>query len=153
MPKAKPKAKGSVPARAGRPSDYTPALADAICERIAGGESLRAICRAEGAPGLRTVLDWLGRHEDFRAKYTRAREAQGDVLALECIEIIDATPANDLALEHAVRRVETRQWLAAKLRPKVYGEQKGPAVAIQNNLTQGATFARFTAPPPPDDRD
>lgn len=28
----------------GRPSDYTPAIADEICTRLANGESLRAIC-------------------------------------------------------------------------------------------------------------
>ena len=34
----------------GRPSTYGQEIADEVCRRLAGGESLRAICRDEGIP-------------------------------------------------------------------------------------------------------
>ena len=34
----------------GRPSTYSQEIADEVCRRLAGGESLRAICRDEGIP-------------------------------------------------------------------------------------------------------
>jgi hypothetical protein len=39
---------------AGRPSDYTQEIADLICERIADGESLRAICAGDDMPNKST---------------------------------------------------------------------------------------------------
>ena len=36
----------------GRPTDYRQETADAICERLANGESLRAICRDDAMPAL-----------------------------------------------------------------------------------------------------
>ncbi|WP_431196787.1 hypothetical protein [Pseudomonas aeruginosa] len=44
----------------GRPSDYTPEIAQAICMRIAEGESLRMICRDDSMPDKSTVLRWIG---------------------------------------------------------------------------------------------
>jgi hypothetical protein len=43
---------------AGRPSDYTPELATAICAEIALGYSLRTICKAESMPCVATVFNW-----------------------------------------------------------------------------------------------
>ena len=54
---------------------YTPALADAICKRIAEGESLRAICRDPDMPSEGTVRDWAREDRDgFGARYRLARE-------------------------------------------------------------------------------
>ncbi len=42
----------------GRPTRYTPKVAADICTRLAEGESLRAICKDDAMPGLRTVMGW-----------------------------------------------------------------------------------------------
>lgn len=44
----------------GRPSAFTQAVADLICERIADGESLRLICADGGMSNKATVFRWLG---------------------------------------------------------------------------------------------
>lgn len=55
---------------------YTRAIADEICQRLAAGEGLRALCREEAMPPRRTVQDWVKRDVDgFAARYARAREA------------------------------------------------------------------------------
>lgn len=104
----------------GRPSSFTPALAETICGRIADGDSLRAICADSGMPDWRTVLRWLDAMPDFASKYARAREAQADVMD----ELILAT-ARSCTPETANAdrvRIMAFQWRAARLAPKRYGE-------------------------------
>ncbi|MFX8836770.1 hypothetical protein ABTM80_19580, partial [Acinetobacter baumannii] len=58
---------------AGRARAFASKLAVRICERIAGGESLRAICRDDGFPARATVFRWLAEHPTFAEHYARAR--------------------------------------------------------------------------------
>jgi hypothetical protein len=47
-------------------STYEPELAAAICRRVAAGESLRSICRANASmPSGKTVWNWRRAHEEF----------------------------------------------------------------------------------------
>lgn len=107
----------------GRPSLYSDELVDRICEWISEGKSLRSFCRIEGNPGFQTVLDWLNDDDKvyFRSKYARAREIQAEVMADELLEIADDTKPDQLKLAHDKMKIETRQWIAAKLLPKKYG--------------------------------
>lgn len=122
----------------GRPSSYTDEIADLICERIAEGESLRAICADDGMPNRATVFRWLGVNEIFRDQYARAKEAQAEALADEIVEIADdgrndwmtRRQGDDEVLvpntEHMQRsrlRVDARKWVASKLLPKKYGDR------------------------------
>jgi hypothetical protein len=68
---------------------YTPAIADAICERIAAGESISAISRDEKMPSQSAVYEWLEAHPEFAEKYVRARERQADLYAAQIVEISD----------------------------------------------------------------
>jgi hypothetical protein len=45
-----------------------------IYDRLAAGESLRAICSDAGTPGRATVFRWIARHEEFADEYTLACE-------------------------------------------------------------------------------
>lgn len=107
----------------GRPSLYSDELVNRICEWISEGKSLRSFCRIEGNPGFQTVLDWLNDDDKlyFRSKYARAREIQAEVMADELLEIADDTKPDQLKLAHDKMKIETRQWIAAKLLPKKYG--------------------------------
>jgi hypothetical protein len=111
----------------GRPSDYTPAIADEICTRLANGESLRAICasdRDDFIPHIGTVLRWVGQHEDFREQYARAREIQAETMADEIIGIADDADIDAGAgVAKARLQVDARKWVASKLLPKKYGDK------------------------------
>ncbi|MBL0935522.1 MAG: terminase small subunit protein [Rhizobiaceae bacterium] len=128
------------PARMGRPSDYSEALADTICERLTQGESLRAICRDDDMPHAGTVCRWLAKHDDFREQYSHAREAQAELMADELVEIADdgsndwmerkdaegeliGWRENGEALRRSALRVDTRKWIASRLLPKKYGDK------------------------------
>lgn len=121
--------------KAGRPSSYDRAIADAICERIADGQPLRQICRDEMMPPWRTVYNWLQDNEDFSARFARAREIGFDAIAQECLDIADESAfdaiegengvlrANTEFIQRSKLRVETRLKLLAKWDPKRYGEK------------------------------
>lgn len=121
----------------GRPTSFTPEKADAICGRLAEGESLRAICRDGDMPDAATVFRWLREFPEFCKQYTRAREEQADTLADEIVMIADEDTATTKSMgEDAVAvvfdstavarnrlRVEARKWVASKLKPKKYGDK------------------------------
>lgn len=71
----------------GRPSLYSEALAAEICERIANGGYLTAICREEGMPKISTVLGWTEPY--FTELYARAKQLRIEVMAEEIREIAD----------------------------------------------------------------
>jgi hypothetical protein len=125
---------------AGRPTDYTPELADSICERLATGESMRSVSRDPDMPAMCTLFKWLRVHESFAEQYTRAKEESADALVEDMLDIADdgtndwieecddegAKAAYKLNGEHVQRsrlRVDTRKWAASKLKPKKYGEK------------------------------
>lgn len=123
----------------GRPSDFTQEIADAICDQLASGKSLTSICKSEDMPGTSTVFRWLAAHADFRDMYARAREAQADALFDETLDIADTPVTGEKTkidkdgnviemtkadmIEHRRLQIDTRKWVAAKLRPKVYGDK------------------------------
>jgi hypothetical protein len=124
---------------AGRPTDYTPEIGSAICAEIALGYSLRTICTTGSMPCVATIFNWLRVHPEFLEQYTRAKEEQADALAEEMLDIADdgtndwvekngkdGKPFIALDAEHVQRsrlRIETRKWIASKLKPKKYGEK------------------------------
>lgn len=121
-------------------STYTEEMAGIICERIANGESLKAICEEEGMPDKSTVFRWLAASDSFRDKYALAREAQADALFDDILSIADdgrndwmerkngdgeniGWQENGEALRRSQLRIDARKWMAGKLRPKKYGEK------------------------------
>jgi hypothetical protein len=120
----------------GRPTIYTQELADAICARLAKGETLKSICRDEGMPDDRTVRTWaLNDYQGFYPQYATARQLGLDAMADQLLEIADDT-SRDYTLdsqgnlivngEHINRsrlRVDVRKWYLSKLAPKRYGEK------------------------------
>lgn len=122
----------------GRPTDYNETVATIICERIADGESLRAICRDPSLPDRSTVFRWLANEENegFRDQYARAREAQADALFEDILEIADDKSqdvkivgederevCNTEFVQRARLRVDARKWMAGRLAPKKYGDR------------------------------
>lgn len=123
---------------AGRPSLYSLELAAAICERLAMGESLRAICSDDDMPAMSSVFLWLTKHKEFSEQYAHARAAQADALADDVLTIADdgrndwmerhgkddaGWVANGEHVQRSRLRVDARKWYAGKLAPKKYGDR------------------------------
>ena len=118
----------------GRPSDYSEDFAAEICARISAGEPLVRICRDDHMPHVVTVYRWLSRIPEFRNMYTQAKEEQADTLAEEIQDIADQMPMETTDKEGNTRfdpayinwmrlRVDSRKWVAAKLKPRKYGDR------------------------------
>src|SRR5258705_5216169 len=114
---------------AGRPSEYSQEIASDICERIAGGESLRAIGQQEGMPSDRSIYRWLADpdRDDFRQQYARAREQQCEYFLEEIFEIADDGSRDSFTdsdgyerinhdhINRSRLRVDARKWAMSKL--------------------------------------
>ena len=121
---------------AGRPEIYSPEIAVKICTEISTStKSLRTICKGNNMPSVATVLKWLRDDTDgFLAQYTRAKEEQADYLVEEMIDISDDGRNDTIETDRgplenkewtsrSKLRVETRKWIASKLKPKKYSER------------------------------
>jgi hypothetical protein len=121
-----------------RPSSYTQELADEICAKLAEGISLRTICKADEMPSTQTVFRWIRLHAEFRDQYARAKEESADALVDEMLDIADdgsndwmavhnednvGYRENGEAIQRSRLRVDTRKWIAAKLKAKKYGDK------------------------------
>ncbi len=132
-------------------STYSEETAGRICERIADGESLRSICDDEDMPARSTVFRWLGENEAFQSQYSFAREAQADALFDDMLDIADdgrndwmekhnadgeaiGWRENGEAIRRSQLRIDARKWMAAKLRPKKYGDKIEVAGDASNPL-------------------
>ena len=124
----------TAPAIMGRPTDYSQTLADEICDRIASGQPLVRICKDEHMPHVTTVYRWLNKRPDFCDMYAKAKDASADTLAEEIQDIADSIPMEttdkdgntkfDPAYINWMRlRVDARKWVAAKLKPRKYGDR------------------------------
>ena len=110
---------------AGRPSVYTKELSDIICVRIAGGESLRKICREEDMPALSTVLLWaVDDREGFSAQYSRAREAQGYYAGDVIKDWADEAAEGIIEPQQAKVAIDGYKWVAERQAGRVYGSKQ-----------------------------
>lgn len=103
-----------------KPSEFRQERADKICNRLAGGMSLRKICEIDGMPSRETVRNWRLVYPEFNRQYHLARQDQADYWADEIVDIADE--AKDVQL--ARLRVDARKWIACKLHPRAYGDRQ-----------------------------
>ena len=110
----------------GRPSLYTAEIADEICERLAAGEGLNAICKDQHMPTEKAVRLWVDEDRDgFSPRYVRAREMQAEHWASEIVQIADSVRQGATSEEVNAARlaVDARKWIASKILPKRYGDR------------------------------
>jgi hypothetical protein len=136
-----------------RPSEFSQELADAICAQLAEGVSLRTVCLTEEMPDKSTVFRWLRQHQEFCDQYARAKEEAADAMVEDILDIADdgsndwmerKSKEGDLigwlengeAISRSRLRVDTRKWIASKLKAKKYGEkiEHGGSVDVRHRL-------------------
>ena len=147
----------------GRPSIYSPELADIILDRLRSGETLNAICRDDGMPAHSTVSNWATTNvEGFFDRYSRAREAGWHVIAEQIIDISDDSSADlrkgedgkifaDQELVGRARlRVDSRKWLLSKMLPKIYGDkvEVNATLTLETLVNDSLRISRDALAPP-----
>jgi hypothetical protein len=146
----------------GRPSLWSPAMGERICEELVTLRSLLKVCDQEGMPKLTTVYDWedqgeadieAGNPQTEKAKFfvdfARAKKRQAKAIVEEALDISD-DGRNDwmekesergsyvvLNHEHVQRsklRVDTRMAVAARLNPALFAPMQKLADAEGKKL-------------------
>jgi hypothetical protein len=121
------------------------------CHRIVlaamhSGHTVRQTLAMPDMPSRNAYYQWLHRegNETFLSEYHGAREAFADAMADEVLDVSDTARDADTASAARVR-ADARKWLAAKLRPQVYGDNVGLALSGSGGLQ--ITLGRFDPSP------
>lgn len=88
------------------------------------------------------IFDWLDNSPELTKQYARAKEEQADYLVDEMLNIADDSSEDEIFIEADTKdgksakrvannefvqrsrlRVDTRKWIASKLKPKRYGDK------------------------------
>lgn len=122
------------PKKMGRPTKYTPQLADEICDAIASSElGLAHLVAAHPHwPERQNIFLWIRKYPDFRDKYARAKEDQTEVCVEYMQEVMNEPhkwedPETGLCKVDVPMlrlKMDTMKWHAAKLKPKKFGDNK-----------------------------
>lgn len=108
----------------GRPSSYTPQIAQQICDGISSGKTIFDIIKKPGMPSKTTLLRWLSDpdNDEFRALHMRARQSQAWIHADLMWTIAKHANPKDA---HAVRlRVDTLKWRCERFNRAAFGDVK-----------------------------
>ena len=92
-----------------------------ICDHLSTGKSLLEIGKLQGYPSADSIYRQMYRDPEFAACIARAREAGQDHEADAIVRMADQADAENWQVGKL--RMEARQWRAAKLAPRRYGEK------------------------------
>ncbi len=123
--KGKSRATGNKP---GRPTTFTPVMAERIVSLLWQGHSLKKISEMEGMPSDSTIDGWMEKDAEFSGRCAQARAHASD---RRVDEIIDIADDQTIPPDHKKHMISTRQWMAEKLMPKKYGQK----VELNGRLT------------------
>ncbi|WP_337187570.1 transposase [Phenylobacterium sp.] len=108
----------------GRPSLYSPELAQEICVRLADGEPLAEICRSDGMPHPSTVRRWASDNEALSLAIADAREDGEERITADIRKTARGEPGystGDVIRDKLI--IDTDLKLLAKWNPKKYGDK------------------------------
>jgi hypothetical protein len=90
-------------------------------------------------PKRATIYRWILNNDEFRDKYCKAREYQGDYSADYLSDIGEDVRNEVLSADRARVMADIHKWVAARRAPRKYGDQI--------NVNQTATFKTVTDEP------
>lgn len=112
-----------------------------VCERIAGGESVRQICEGPDMPDRRQINRWIAADPALRTQYLDACRARTYFYGEEIVDIADTcrtgiktvvketangtfTETTEIDLvERARLQIDTRKWVMARMNRVDFGEK------------------------------
>ena len=108
--------------KGGRPTILNDRLIDEVCIRLSQGVSMRSVCRDDDMPCMATIWRWLRENDNFAKRYTAAKQESADAMIEDILAISDQDDEEE-STNRSRLRVDTRKWIAAKLRPEKYSEK------------------------------
>lgn len=99
-----------------KPLPYDAAIGAIICDRLANGESLKAICEGDSTiPCEATVYRWLRADEQFSEEYARSRKHWADA---QIERIQEIARCDERTADHKRLEIDTLKWAMGKLNGK-----------------------------------
>lgn len=133
-------------AKTGRPQSYTREIGDRVCQRIAGGESLRSISQDPQMPYRGTVIRWALSKDNagFRHQFDTACQARAELWAEELVDLSDE--AEDV--QKTKLQIDTRKWVLSRVLSQRYGDK----LAVEQSGTVNHTHTLDLTKLTPDQR-
>jgi hypothetical protein len=106
-----------------RPRVTDPGILDRICSGLIEGKSITDVCEPQDMPHWTDVYKEMAkdRDSDFTKAIAHAREAQQEAIIDGTVALADKATVEDVNVVKL--RIWARQWRAAKLAPKKYGDK------------------------------
>lgn len=122
----------------GRPTKYTPELAQLILDRISTCKiGLNKLCKMyDDMPNPDTIYEWRHKYDDFSERYLNSRRKQAHFLAEQTKDIAEETLDYVFEDEKGAMRIDSgivamqkfrmtaNTWLASRINPKEYGDKQ-----------------------------
>ena len=142
----------------GRPTSYTPELAEKICKTL--GAQLRGIdhlyATLDWFPAPDSIYEWIKKHKEFSEMYSRARQSQAEIgaiaqyenalMPLQYLHTDDKGQKKvDSGIVNTYKMIgDALRWQAERVLPHKYGTKvivedttpKSPAVIFQMSEKQ-----------------
>ena len=115
--------------------EHYEAMFSCFMSQVAGGTPLTTIIR-DDPRGIEQgrFMRWINRDPGRRAEYEKAMEAGVELLMQETIAIADNTNED---VQRSALRIKTRQQLASKYKPKLFGDSKQIDITTKNLTREG----------------
>ena len=105
-------------------ASYSEATASEILDQLAEGRTMRTICSGPGMPSARTINRWVSEDiQGFADRYERARKLQADAIFDEALDISNEEFIDNVEVQAARLKIDTRKWYIARVHPEKYGDR------------------------------
>jgi len=129
----------------------TPQLIERICDALANGKSLNAICEQKDMPARSAVYKWIRRknpdgtprYPGLGATIEEARRQGAEAMVDEVLDISDNTGTKNVGRDRL--RIDTRFKVAGKLDPDRWGERTQIQHDVHHSGEVGVYDVRETA--------
>lgn len=108
--------------KGGRPTDYSPELAELICERVIM-RPLHKVCDDADMPSESTAYAWLAKHSEFSEKYARARAIRAFRRAEQVDQVREDMRSGLIDAQVARVEIDAIKWQTGKENPKAFGDR------------------------------
>ncbi len=130
-------------------SKYTPDLALQICEKIAEGMTLSAICEQEGMPHRQTFNRWVVNNPDLTRAYSAARELSSYAMEEEALDLARAIRTLPEISSQLVRAYDIGmnqlRWSAMRRNPQVFSEKAAIKITVPIQINTGLDLGGTSA--------
>ncbi len=128
---------------------YSPDLGLQICEKVAEGMTLIAICKLEGMPHRQTFHKWVVNNPDLTRAYSAARELSSYAMEEEALDLARDIRSRPDLTSQIVRAYDIGmnqlRWSAMRRNPQVFSEKAAIKITVPIQINTGLDLGGTSA--------